>query len=99
MPGMDGTGPMGSGPHDRRTPRAVRWVSPTPFPPAAGWATAAAGAGTATSTTQQGSRAGSVLRWTRLPDVTPAPQDDRMQRLEQRLDEALSRLARLEGTE
>jgi hypothetical protein len=32
-------------------------------------------------------------------DVAPAPQDDRVERLEQRLDEALSRLARLEGTE
>jgi hypothetical protein len=32
-------------------------------------------------------------------DVPPALQDDRVERLEQRLDEALSRLARLEGTE
>jgi len=31
--------------------------------------------------------------------VAPAPQDDRMERLELRLDEALSKLARLEGTE
>lgn len=32
-------------------------------------------------------------------DVPRAPQDDRVEQLGQRLDEALARLARLEGTE
>jgi hypothetical protein len=32
-------------------------------------------------------------------DMSPTPRDDRMERLEQRLDEALARLAQLEGTD
>ena len=113
MPGMDATGPLGRGPMTGG--RRGRCMSEaTGQPPAAGYGRGAGfgrgqgyGRGAGPGRGGRGFRhqynAIGLTGWQRAQmdtaDVARAPQDDRVERLEQRLDEALARLAQLEGAE
>lgn len=99
MPGLDGTGPMGNGPMTGR--RREQCASAVDVPPA--------GRGMGYGRSGRGGRgyrnqyyATGLTGWQRAQmdaAVPQTPPDDRMTQLEQRLDEALARLARLEGAE
>jgi hypothetical protein len=104
MPGMDGTGPTGCGPMTGgRRGRCVGVADAAPAGRGMG-----CGRGMGQGRGGRGYRnqyyATGLTGWQRAQmdtaaDGPQAPRDDRVEQLEQRLDEALARLARLEGTE
>jgi len=110
MPGLDETGPMGNGPMTGgRRGRCVGVADAPPGSRGMGYGRALCdGRGMGFGRGGRGYRnqyyATGFTGWQRTrmdaaADVSQAPRDDRMERLEQRLDEAVARLARLEGTE
>ena len=106
MPGLDGTGPMGNGPMTGgRRGQCVSAGDVAPAGRGMGY-----GRGMGHGRSGRGGRgyrnqyyATGLTGWQRAKmDAAAVPQtppDDRMTQLEQRLDEALARLARVEGTE
>jgi hypothetical protein len=113
MPGMDGTGPLGQGPmtggrRGRCVDEGTGQLPSAGYGRGAGFGRAQAyGRGAGPGRGGRGFRhqynATGLTGWQRaqmdVASVVQAPRDERMERLEQRLDEALARLEQLEGTE